>query len=351
MIETNDRTGDKALRIDMSAPWMDNYLKLAPEERQSFRAAVLMRLETSDPPQALQLAYEQMSKDPAMADQFPSMSTFDLSNLDEVVKTYDKLCTMFKEKEEHEMSEFAELVGDLAVIASDAKRSSNDRLTAELEMQNLNIYSKITVPLNACLRQVQLFNTEKRFGFVEESYQAICNDDMKQRGADVPADLPLSFRQQWNNPSLPPKPASKSSKKEKKKLSGMEALDELQRNCKLAVEEMQELKKTISNAEKPVELPSVPASFTYRDVPVPEDIPKHIRQRFFDGDFAHQQVMALEKEAYKLLLTVRSAFATWYTTGNEVWYVVFEPIPSCLVQRFEAHEDFLRVESPFRSAI
>ena len=335
----NNRTGDTTFGIEMTSIWSENFNNLTPEEYQRMQASMKMQPPISNPSEALKLAHKQMIDDAGTADQFPSIDTFDLDNLDEVAKTYDHLSKMYKDKEEHEMADLAGLIGDLAVTASDAKRPSEDRLRAELDMQILNIHSKITVPLKSCLRQVQLFNIEKRFGFVEESYQALRNDDEKQHGEDVPAELPLSFRQKLNNPFKPTEPTLKSSKKkQKKKLSGVKALTELQRNCKLAMEEMQELKKTISDAEKPIELPSMPASFTYQNVPVPEDIPDHIRQRFFDGDFAHEEVLVLQEKAHKELLRVRSAFAAWYHAGDEVWYVQFEPIPSYIVLRSEAHE-------------
>ena len=334
VIETNNRTGDAAYGIEMKSIWMEPYNNLTPEERQSAHAAM-----ETQPTEALKLAHKQMSDNVATADQSQSMDTFDLGNLDKVAKTYDHLSKMYKDKEENEMADLAGLVGDLAVTASDANRSSEDRLKAELDTQILNIHSKITVPLNSCLRQVQLFNIEKKFGLVEECYQAVRNDDEKQHGEDVPVELPLSFREKLNNPFMPTEPTLKSSKKKpKKKLSGMEALTELQRNCKLAMEEMQELKKTISSAEKPIELPSLPASFTYHNVPVPEDIPNHVRQRFFDGDFAHEEVLGLQEKAHEQLLRVRSAFATWFNAGDEVWYVQFEPIPSYNVLRYEAQE-------------
>lgn len=328
VIETNYGTGDEILEDEISSIWIPNFLKLSPQAQQAAYAASTMQPPVSESTQVLKLAYKQMSDDPAKADQFNSMDTFDLNNLHGVAKGYDKLSKTYKDKEESEMADLAGLVGDLAVTASDAKRTSDDRLAAELDMQNLNIYSKITVPLNSCLRQVQLFNIEKRFGFVEEEYQALCNNDKKQHGEDVPAQLPLSFRQQLENPFKPPEPTSESSKKEdKKKLSGLDALVELQRNFKLVTEEFQDLKKIVSDAEKPIELPGLPASFTYRNVPVPEDIPNHIRQRFFDVDFAHQEVVLLRQQASNQILCVKSGIAIWYNTSHEVWYVQLNRFP------------------------
>ncbi len=323
VIETEYRTG--GLMLEMSSIWMDKFKKLTPEERQSLYTALEQQPAILGPTRALKLAHEQMSDDPTPANQFKPKDCFDLDNLDEVAKTYDEVCQMYRDREEHEMANLAGLVGELAVTASDENRSSDTRLAAELDLQVLNIYSKITVPLNSCLRQVQHFNVEKRFGCEEESYRALQNDDAKQWGDNVPAELPPSYLQRLNDPFMPTEPTSKSSKKkQKKKISGVKALVELQRNCKLAMEEMQELKKTISHAEKPIELPSMPASFTYRNVPVPEDIPDHIRHRFFDGDFAHQEVLVLQKEAQEQLLRVRSALSAWSNTSHEVWYVQFD---------------------------
>ncbi len=325
VIETEYGTAGQML--EMFDIWTEKFSKLTPEEHQSLYTALEKQPEILEPTQALKLAHEQMSDDPTTAEQFESRDCFDLGNLDEVAKTYDEVCQMYKDREEDEMANLAGLVGELAVTASDENRSSDTRLAAELDLQVLNIYSKITVPLNSCLRQVQHFNVEKRFGCEEESYRAIQNDDAKQWGENVPAELPPSYLQRLNDPFKPTEPTSKSSKKkQKKKLRAAKALVELQRNCKLAMEEMQELKKTISRAEKPIELPSMPASFTYRNVPVPKDIPDHIRQRFFDGDFAHQEVLVLRKEAQEQLLHVRRALSVWSLTSHEVWYVQFDLI-------------------------
>ncbi|CAD6591426.1 MAG: hypothetical protein ASARMPRED_005383 [Alectoria sarmentosa] len=307
----------------MTSSWMVKYNTLTPQEREKLHASIAMSPTIKNPKavmQALTLAQKQMNDEPTMADDFPPMETFDLDNLDEVAKTYDGLCKGYKDEEERGMADLAGLVSNLAVTASDANRSPEDRLAAELDMHNLNIHSKITLPLTSCLRQVQLFNIEKKFGCVEESYQALCNDDKKRRGEDVPAEMPQSFRQKWNDPFKLVEAAPKPRKKKAKKRLGVdEALVELKRNCKLAMEEMQDLKKVISDAEKPIVLPSVPASFTYADVPVPEDLPDHIRQRFFDAEFAFNEVVVLQEKASQQLLKVRGVFVAWYSTNDEAW--------------------------------
>lgn len=325
VIQTNHRTEYEKLSSVMTSSWIEKYKNLTPQERQKLHASIAMSPTIKNPKavmQALTLALKQMNDEPAMADDLPPMETFDLDNLDEVAKTYDGLCKGYKDEEERGIADLAGLVSNLAVTTSDANRSPEDRLAAELDMHNLNINSKITLPLTSCLRQVQLFNIEKRFGCVEESYQALCNDDKKRRGEDVPAEMPQSFRQKWNDPfklvGAAPKPRKK---KAKKRLGVDEALVELKRNCKLAIEEMQDLKKVISDAEKPIVLPSVPASFTYADVPTPEDLPDHIRQRFFDAEFAFNEVVVLQEKASQQLLKVRSVFVAWYSTSDEAWYV------------------------------
>ena len=293
---------------------------------------------------ALQLAHKQVTDVPAMDDQFQPTTTFNLGNLDEVAETYDRVCSGYKAEEERIMAELTGVVGDLAVTASDPDRSSADRLAAELDINALNIHSKLTVPLSSMVHQTQLFNIEKRFGCVEESYQALVNDDKKRNGEDVPAELPLSFRQKWNNPSKLVDSASKPRKKKaKKRLAGFEALDQIQLNIKFAIEEFPELKETIRNAEKPIELPDLPASFTYAGVPVPKDIPDDIRQRYFDVGFVFEDVMGLQNEASEQLIQVRKMLVTWVSASREVWYVHSEAILTCLVPRSAANGAFLEV--------
>ena len=309
-------------RTIMSSLWSERYKNLTTEERQGVHAAVEMQPEIADPHrvlQALKLAHKQMDD---TADEFPTMETFDLDNLDEVAKVYDELCRKCKDEEESEMANLSGLVSNSASIASDTTRSAKDRLAAELDIHNFNIHSKVIVPLTSCLRQVQLFNVEKKFGFVEESYQALGNDDWKRRGEDAPAEMPLTFRQKLNNPFKPAKSAPKpSNKKEKKDISSLKALAELRRSYKATIKEIQNINKSISDAEDCIKPPSVAPSFTYADVPVPKDIPDHVRQRFLDAEYSFNEVLVLQEDASKQLTDVRSAFVAWYSASREVWYV------------------------------
>ena len=334
MTETKYRIGDETAASVLSF-WRENYQKLKPEERQKWQSFIDIQETIPDlegMKRALRLAHKQMSDISATADQFPPMATFDLGNLKKVAKVHDEHCRKYKDEEERGMADLAERVGDLAVTASDVKLSSDDRLAAELDIHNLNIHSKIIVPLTSCLRQIQLFNIDKKFGCVEESYQVLDYNDRKGRGEDVPTELPLSFRQKWNNPSKLMESASKPSKKEnKKKLGFDDALAKFQRNVQLMTEDFQRLKKAVSDAEKPIELPSPPSSFTYAGVPVPDDIPDHIRQRFFDAAFALQEVLVLLEEAYEQRRHVQVTLTTWYAASHEAWYVHFEPVPSSIL--------------------
>ena len=330
--KTDHKTDTEKFRQATSSLWTERYNKLTTEERQRLNAAIATQPIVSDPDSVLRVlkdAHKLMNDLGTTPDEVPPMETFNLDNLKEVAETYDELCQKYKDEEEREMANLAGLVSNSASIASNTTRSAEDRLAAELEVHNLNIHSKIIVPLTSCLRQVQLFNVEKKFGFPEEDYEALSNDDKKRRGEDVPAELPLSFCQTWNNPFKPLEPASKPSKKKgKKKLSGLEVLTELQYNCSRATEDMQNIGKTVRDANESTGLPSLAPSITYADVPVPEDIPDYVRQRFSDAEFAFQEVLTLQGEASKQLLNVRSAFLAWNSASREVWYVYFESIPS-----------------------
>lgn len=336
VIATNHKIDGEMFNTVVSL-WKEKFKSLTYAESEMQLAASDSDAVDQTVNEELTLALEQMNEVGAMENQSTPMRTFDLDNLNEVAKKYHGLSKMYKDREEREMADVAKLVGDLAITTRDEQRSPEDRLAAELDIHHLNIYSEITVPLASCLAQIQLFNIEKRFGFVEESYQALSNDDMKRRGEDVLAELPLSFRQKLDNPFELTESAPKPRKtRKKKKLSVDKALVQLQRNCKLAIEEMQNLKKIISDAEKPIELPSVPVSFTYGGVPVPKDIPDNIRRRFFDGQFAYQEVLDLQEELFDLVRHVLGALAAWCSTSHEVWYVLLEAIPSHLVRRSEA---------------
>ena len=313
---------------------------------------------------ALQLALKMMNDTPAIVDHYSPMETFDLDNLVEVAEEYDKLCTVIKDRGEHEIAEICDLLDGVEISSSDVHRSSADDLFANLGTVSLNIHSKITIALIFYLRHGQLFKIEKRFGFVEESYSTMANDDRKQHGHDAFAKLPPSFRQIWNNSFIPEEAASKpdeeselrktsnqgkkskqgkdsepGKKPESNAVSEIEGLVKLQFNCKLAIKGLQDLSKTISNAKKPVDLPSLPTGFRYANVPVREDVPDEIRERILDQEFAMKEIPVLQGKVSTLLYQIHHVFAAWYGAGDAAWYVYFEAIPSLVVSKYEALKD------------
>ena len=349
----NYRTGDTESSSVPAIIKKEQDKKLTHAKKQELQAAINTQPAISKPQattRALQLAHKQVTDAPAVDEQSQPTTVFNLDNLDEVTETYDRVCSEYKAEEERTMAKLTGVIGNLAVTASDPNRSCIDRLAAELDINVWNIHSKLRIPLSSMVHQAQLFNIEKRFGGVEKKYQALVNDDKKCSGGDVPVKLPLSFQHKWNDPSKLVETASKPRKKKaKKRLAGIEAIDEIQRNIKLAIEEFQDLKDTICNAEKPIKLPDLSASFTYAGVPVPRDIPDDIRQRYFDGEFAYsnilsfEEIVSLQEEASEQFKQVREVLDIWANAGHEVWYVHPEAILTCLVPKSAANEAFLEM--------
>ena len=276
--------------------------------------------------QALKIAYKRIKSTPVAAYLFPPMDTFDMDILEKVEEAYDILCKLFEHDKEAQIVKLSERVWNLAVTASDVNQSSDDRLTAKLDVLNLNIQRKITIPLSSSYHQIQMFNMDKKFGFMEEGLRAVDHDYKQRRGEDVGRKVQLSFRQSLNNPFKLMESASEESQKKEGSNDALvnlqssdDALVDLQRNVQAATEELLILKKTVNDAEKPIELPSPPSSFKYKGVPVPEDIPDHVHQSFFDAKFALREVVVLQKEASKQLRDVQCTLATWYDTSKEVW--------------------------------
>ena len=308
----------------MSSLWKGRYNNLTTEERQGVHAAIETQPPLSDPHgvlRRLRLAHKKTADAPTTAEQFSSMETFDLDNLNEVAEEYEKLSGKYREEEEIEMASKTGFVNKYASFAGDEKSLPEHVLAAELDLYVFNILCKIAVPFYFCLRHFQLFNIEKKFGFVEESYKVLSDDDRNRRGVNAPADLSLSFRQKMENPFKPPKPVPKPRKKGKKRPSALETLTELQRNCRSAIDEVKKIEIRPTDAEESVEPPSIAPICTYADVPIPEDIPDNIRQRFFDAESAFGEVLLLQEEASKQLLNVRSTFVAWYSASQEIWYV------------------------------
>ena len=322
-IETDHRTDAEKLRNRVSALCKRKYNNLSSEEREKVQTALEMLPTTLDPRsvlESLNLAEDQikvvLSSDGAVI----VKETFDLADLNKAIEQYDKLCQRYKLNGERQMAAIAQGISKLTSIASNTMRSTETRLSAKLDTLTLRIDSKITAPLNSCLRQIQLFNVEKRFGFVEESYQAIKQEDERKPGEDVPAKPRPSFRQALNDPWEPTEPAPETrQKKGEKKLSGLEALTQLQRNLKLASEDIQNLMDTNNTQD-------FEETFTYADVPIPEKIPDYVRQRFLDAECALQESEVLIEEASEQLLKVRSALLAWNGASHQTWYVHFEAI-------------------------
>ena len=333
LIETDHMTVAENLRAKVYASWKAKNNSLPTEEREKVHTAIKESPLILDP-QALHLVDKQLEDLLPTADKVPWKKTFDLADLDQVAEEYDKLCQNYERRAEGQMATLAKTISKSASFASDSAFSTEDRLAAELDVLNLKIDSKITVPLFSCLRQVQLFNVEKSFGFHRESYQTLIIEDSRKQGEDVPAKLPPSFRQMLNDPFKPTELAPEPrQKKGEKKLSGLEALAQLQRNLKLASEEIKDLKAT--NDKQDFEnLPYVPPTFTYAGVPIPEEIPDHVRQYFWDADFALKQIDVLIDEASEQRLKAHSTLQAWNSASQDIWYVHFEVItPIELVDR------------------
>ena len=356
LIETDHRTDAEKMRTRLSALWREKYNNLTTEEREEFDMAketLPVISEHRSVMQALNLTHQQTEDvlrtiaDETVRREAFDLADFDLADLDRVTDEYNGLCKIYKDRGEGRMATLAKTISKSASIASDTTRSTENRLAAELDVLNLNIDSRVTLPLISCLRQVQLFNIEKRFGFVEDSYQVLNIEDGRKPEEDLPAELPRTFCQRLNEPFNRKGPAPKTrQKKGEKKLSGLEALAQLQRNLKLASEEIQELKAT-NDTQDFEELPCVSPTLTYADVPIPEDIPHHVQQRFSDADFALEQIAVLIEEATAQRVRVHNVLLAWNHASQLVWYVHFQAIaPIELVDRMPTQ--FLSWKTPYR---
>lgn len=278
--------------------------------------------------QALILAYKRMKNTPVLVYLFSPLDTFDMGNLEEVEETYDTLWKMSEDDNECLLAKAAERIRNFTVTASDVKQSSEDRLRAKLDIHKFDIHGTITAPLSSCLRQMQLFNMNKKFGFLEEALRALHHGDKKRHGGDVCEELQLSFRQKLNNPFKLMESASEESKKKSSLDDGPvnfqsldDALDTFRGNLQTTTEEFFTLRKTVSDAERPTKPPSPPSSFKYKGVPVPEGIPDHIHQCLFDAAFLMKEVVVLQKEASEQYHNAQRTLAAWYHASQEIWYV------------------------------
>ena len=351
MIETDHRTEDEGLlRSRLTNLLNKNRDSLTSKETELVQKALETLPDKLDPGKVVEtpdVTQEQNKSIITTIDERQPKQTFDLADLDKVAEEYVKQCKKDKLYGASQMAKLAKVIDEFTVIASDTTSPTEHRLAANLSVLNLNIHTKITFPLTLCLRQVQLFNKEKRFGLIEESYPALKIEDERKPGEDVPAESLLSSCQALNNSFKPTEPAPKPDQKEgEKKISGLEALTQLQHNLKLASEEIQDLKAT-NDTQDFEELSDATPILTYADVPIPQAIPDHIRQRFLDADFALNQLDIVMKEASEQMPNVRSTLKALNTVSQEVWYVYSEAIaPVEPVDR--APTQFLSREPPYR---
>ena len=170
--------------------------------------------------------------------------------------------------------------------------------------------------LLSCIRPVQLFNVEKKFGFVEEQYASVILDDTDDPRLPAPVVPPLTLRQMMDNPEdLLPKQEKRH--REAKKLRGSELTRLFQRNCKEMIEMARSNKEAIN--DKPAGTPSPPLKFEYAHAEVPANIPTRIRQRLFDLEFISVNVGGLVPVVDKQRSYVRTVIQYWFSTSPEAW--------------------------------
>lgn len=330
LTETNRRTAIETLQAEITSMWKDSLNNLTTEQQEAIRTATRSQTVLDDGLvlKTLRLAHEHINDMAAEAGDEPSsLKTFALDNLKKVAKRYDEVCQEYKSEEKRQMDNLAELLSQLRSIASDTTQSTEDRLAAKLDIHNVNIKRQVIVPLASGLRQVQLFNIEKRFGLAEESYEVLSNDDREKRGEDVPADSSLSVRQKLNSPYKAVEPTPKPrQKKGKKKFNGLQALAEFEDHCKLAIKEIQDSGKTIGKIDESKELQSLTSTSMYADVPVPEVLPDHVRQRFLDAEFAFEEFNKNREMVLQQLHDVNATLVVWQSKSRQVWYVHFKTI-------------------------
>ena len=204
-----------------------------------------------------------------------------------------------------------------------------------------------------CIRPLQLFNVEKRFGFVEESFAVVDTINQSEPGISE-RELPMSFRQMFNDPAsaavkvvsrlplkqkgevqgkIKGKKDDKSATKEKKKVPSLikEKRQELEaviarvtdavalykQSCEEATKMVENASNDIKN--KRVRLPKLPKRFQYMGADVPVDIPKEIRRSLFDLDFLEKDIIEQLTLVSAQYSKATSVIGYWFNTSPEAW--------------------------------
>ena len=247
---------------------------------------------------------------------YDPVATYDLDDLEKVAEDYYAVCTTYEQHEDHYLLSVANEIKISENSVVDKATVPFARLKENLNVFDLNFEGGF-VPVLRSLRLVQLFNIEKKFGFIEESYEALKNEDDKWHQRPACRYWPMSLRQKWNDPVKLMEAPPKKEKESKKLLRAKDALDQIRHNCKLATEEIMNIRKTVPKNK--AHLLGVPSRFSYHNVPIPTNIPKDIRQRLFDLEFAYEEFVAMREAVYEMRDHVRATFIFWYSTSKEVW--------------------------------
>lgn len=176
--------------------------------------------------------------------------------------------------------------------------------------------------LDSMLCHMQIFNAEKRFGFVDEQYLEIKRQQAARHGKvfdSKPFRVNMAVPK-FYQPRKARKPNRKESEKQQRqKKTGIgPALTDFEQHWKATVKDVQAVFQGVN--DKPAKLPtSPPENLTFYSLKLPEGLPQHIRQAIQDLEFLLHEIYPMREGISKQRDNVRDNLMAWLACDSEAW--------------------------------
>lgn len=177
------------------------------------------------------------------------------------------------------------------------------------------------------IRPTELFNTEKKFGLIEERFSSIMIIDMDTPGLPTPSGPVPTIREMFDRPEsiVPPNDFDKQSKSEseekrrrrQRKPKFSDLLTKFQRNCKETDKVVRAINEAVN--DQPAQITPLPRILHFRTATVSTNIPRRIRQRLFDLDFVFVEINTLLLVVKELRNHARCILNYWFGASEEAW--------------------------------
>lgn len=242
-----------------------------------------------------------------MAAQSEEINTWELRELEQRAARYDEMFQEFWSVEEYIIRLTKKTLGkDIAKKIEAIAHKIHVRQAS----RNAIIDSFICV--------VQFFNVEKKFNFMMEGFEEIAREHVTRTSKDSPPLPSLNLTQKFNDPTklLLEAVGERKEPRPRKRLSLEAAMLSTQRQCKLAIKDIQAVNKSVSFGYCSSVLTNN-AITQHSDTRA--DMPEHVRQALCDFEFVYNEIVDSREKTTRLRDHIRCTMMIWISTGKDAW--------------------------------